>query len=370
MIDPKVQELLKRFEEGTCTPEEVQEVEEWYRKLAAKQSDPEPEDFQQLEKELQHRIPAMSPGFGRAARRWAIAAAVMVGIGVSLWSYVHNTPTHTQQLVNDVLPGGNRATLTLSNGRKIVIDSLASGRIAEDNGIKITKSASGKITYQTTGDPGTGSQNMNTISTPRGGQIEVVLPDGSLAVMNSESTMTYPVRFEQNNRKVNVTGEVYFEVTKDGQRPFIVASFNSIIKVLGTHFNVDANNAKVPMKTTLAEGRIEISLPSTGQRQILAPGQQAITDAASIKVIQVDPYDYIAWKDGIIVFKDTPLKEAIEQICRWYDVSADESLAASGSQPITAEISRKIPLSAVLHAISSGTGLNLQLKERRIYLNK
>ncbi|SFW89812.1 FecR family protein [Chitinophaga sancti] len=83
-----------------------------------------------------------------------------------------------------------------------------------------------------------------------------------------------------------MTEEVYFEVTKDGQRPFIVASFNSIIKVLGTHLNVDANNAKVPMKTTLAEGRIEISLPSSGQRQILAPGQQAITDRASIKVIQ------------------------------------------------------------------------------------
>ncbi|WPQ61907.1 FecR domain-containing protein [Chitinophaga sancti] len=369
MIDPKVQELLKRYEEGLCTPEEKKAVEAWYSIHAALQPEPVGEDYQQLEKELQHRIP-MPPGFGHLARRWAIAASVIIGIGVASWVYFHKAPVVQEPLVNDVAPGGNRATLTLSTGKRIVIDQLANGRIAQDGGVSISKSASGKIIYHAAGDQPERDYKMNTISTPRGGQIEVVLPDGSLAFMNSESTLTYPVQFEPNDRKVTVTGEVYFEVTKDGRRPFIVASLYQKIKVLGTHFNVNANNAKDPMKTTLAEGKVEITLSSTGQRTILAPGQQAIADPTSLKVIHVDPYDFTAWKDGIIVFKDTPLKEAIEQICRWYDVTADESLSASNGLPINAEISRKTPLSAVLHALSSGTGLNFYLKERRIYLTK
>jgi ferric-dicitrate binding protein FerR (iron transport regulator) len=181
--------------------------------------------------------------------------------------------------------------------------------------------------------------------------------------LNAASSLKYPTRFTGNEREVTLTGEGYFEIAKNAKQPFIVVTTNQSIRVLGTHFNVSCYPGD-PIKTTLAEGKIEISRPANSQKTTLKPGDQSIVSPEGIEVHQVNPDDVIAWKDGKFVFIRTPLKEMLRQISRWYDIDVDYSQIPD--QNFDGEISRKLSLQEVLKSVEAGTDLHFQIEGRRI----
>lgn len=296
------------------------------------------------------------------------AAAVLVFLSAALAVYWYTGDNRTQlvsQYGDDVLPGGNRAILTLADGGTIDLDSAANGLLAEQAGILVTKNEDGTITYEVQRDgPDAGTPAFNTISTPRGGQYKVILPDGSIAWLNAASSLRYPTAFTGGERAVALAGEGYFEVTADPRQPFVVRSGSQTVQVLGTQFNVSAYGDEYSMATTLVSGSVRVS-GASGQSLTLRPGQQALNDGQTLEVHPVEVDDYTAWKEGLIVLDSAKLPEIIKQIERWYDVDFDIPAMAN---PNTAYviINRNEKLSAVIRAMEKTYGIRLRIEGRRV----
>lgn len=258
-----------------------------------------------------------------------IAAMLILAAGsATLWFSLRKTvpvapptadvqPAKTPQ--NDLPPGSNKATLTLSNGAVINLDDTRNGQIARQGNTIVDKYANGQLVYQQE-ETAKAEVVYNTLTTPRGGQFKLVLPDGSEVWLNAASTIKYPTSFPGKERKVDIQGEAYFEIAHNASQPFIVNANGMEVKVLGTHFNINAYNDESLLKTSLLEG--SISLSKNGEVVLLTPGQQArLAAAGPIKVINdVDMEEVIAWKNGYFSFNRADLKTVMRQIARWYDV--------------------------------------------------
>jgi ferric-dicitrate binding protein FerR (iron transport regulator) len=275
-------------------------------------------------------------------------------------SFIFNKPV---QIAAEIQPGTNKAILTLGNGQKISLNDTKNGNIATLRGVQVSNdTASSIVTYQS--NPNTDPTLINTITTPAGGQYQLILPDGSKVFLNATSSLTFPSRFAFNKREVNLTGEAYFEVTKDSQKPFLVTSKGQQLKVLGTHFNISAYPNE-PLKTTLAEGKVEISLTANPQKTVLQPGDQSIVNLNDIHVQQVNPDDVIAWKDGLFAFNQLPLKDVFQQLGRWYNVTF-ESNSKLDNHTFDGEIPRTYTLSQVLTMIELSTNLKFKVEGQKI----
>lgn len=264
--------------------------------------------------------------------RYAAAIVLVVGIAALIMIFKGHKNGTDQSLVSTgntvpatITPGGNRAVLTLSDGTKITLNNAANGAIAQQGNTEVIKRANGQLEYKLLGL----SQQqlmLNTMSTPRGGQYQLTLPDGTKVWLNAASSISYPVAFIEAQRKVSVTGEAYFEVAKDQSKPFFVTigEGRNEVEVLGTHFNINAYSNEDSVKTTLLEGKIKISASQTSE--LLSPGQQAkIANSASagagITIISnADTEQAIAWKNGGFSFDNTDIRVIMRQVERWYDV--------------------------------------------------
>jgi transmembrane sensor len=283
------------------------------------------------------------------------AAAILILFGIGTYLYINNQkekPSVTQNspvpVQNDVAPGGNRATLTLADGSKIILDSAKSGELAHEENATITKTADGKIVY----DPNKKIGDkilLNTMTTPRGGQYQVTLPDGSQVWLNAESSITYPTAFTGSERKVSVTGEAYFEVAKNKLKPFRVDIGSATIEVLGTHFNVNTYKEEPIKNTTLLEGSVRIKTVHTSLT--LKPGQQGQLKGQQLSLAaNPDLEQVVAWKNGTFDFNGLALEKAMLQISRWYDVE----VVYEGKKPgirFSGEMGRDLNLSQVLKAL-------------------
>ena len=292
-----------------------------------------------------------------------IAAAFIILIGISVYFFNRNTSNRStndeivkiepvQELNNDVLPGGDKAILTLANGSQIVLDSAANGIVAQQGNTEVMKLANGQLVYKEAGDQAN-EVLYNTMVTPHGGQYRLMLPDGSRVWLNAVSSIRFPTAFTGKERTVEITGEAYFEIAKDLSRPFRVLvrphSGNGVMEVavLGTHFNINAYKDEPAIKTTLLEGSVKVSMSTS--LTITKPGQQAqLNNSEIIKVINdADVAEAVAWKDGRFEFNDADLKTIMRQVMRWYDVDVEYQ----GNLPdryFTANISRNKTLSGVL----------------------
>lgn len=256
-------------------------------------------------------------------------------------------------VVNDVKAGTNNATLTLDDGTTIVLDSAANGSLAKQGNIKVLK-INGQITYKT-GDGNIDAKPVyNTIATARGNQYLVLLSDGSKVWLNAASSIHFPAFFATNERRVQITGEAYFEVAKDATKPFRVeftsqSGAKGEVEVLGTHFDVSAYADDQDIKTTLLEGSVKIS--RAGEMQMLSPGQQAVVtmDAIALKK-DVDVSQVVAWKDGYFVFNNTNIQTIMKQVARWYDVDVNFE-GKMQEEGFTGKISRDVPLSEFLKVL-------------------
>ena len=286
---------------------------------------------------------------------WAAAAIIIITAGAYLLSVQRKNTTvsipGTSKLA-DIAPGKQGAILTLADGSQVVLDSLANGIVAKQNGAQVVLK-NGQLSYDALGEA-TAEITYNTITVPRGRQFQLVLPDGSRVWLNAASSLTYPTAFSGRERSVKISGEAYFEIARDEQRPFKVNIDNETgIQVLGTRFNVHAYPEEAAIKTTLLEGAVRMI--SGKQQALLAPGQAAQTlrgvNQQPIQIINnTDLEKALAWKNGLFDFEDTRLEEVMRQLARWYDI---EIVYESGIPPIVfgGKISRDMMLSDLLKVL-------------------
>ena len=334
MNENEILALLKKYQEGALSNEDKDKVDAWYLHKASNSNlqlnEYELEDSYQY---LKAKLPLKQET--KVIRIWprvAVAAsiAVLLGTGIFYFTKTKEQPIQVAEKPQEIAPGGNRGILTLSNGKQIVLaDISAKDTIAkegEDDEVTIKMGANGVITYIINPNTDTSKADanlFNTLSTPTGGQYNIVLADGTKVYLNAVSSIKYPTQFNGDQRIVELDGEAYFEVAKNKNKPFIVKSGDQDIEVLGTHFNVHAYDNESVVKTTLLEGSVAVSYKN--QKAILKPGQQSnVSDKFSnITVKQVDTEAAIAWKNGRFKFDNADLKTVMRQLERWYGIKVE-----------------------------------------------
>lgn len=292
---------------------------------------------------------------------YAAAIVLLVSVGFAIYWFTQSSGLQTQELISqygeDVLPGGDRATLVLDNGDSLSLLNGHSGIIVGEDGVAYEDGTS---------IPEAKSGQYATLAVPRGGRYHITLPDGTQVWLNSASSLTYPTVFDDSSRTVSLRGEGFFEVVPD-KLPFKVKTTGQTVMVLGTRFNVNAYQNEPGVTTTLVSGSVEIAL-NRGRvsRLQLKPGEQAIVSDKTIKVRKVALPIYTAWKDGDFRFRETPLPEVLRQLERWYDIEVDYHNVPNDK--IHGIISRDKKLSSILFTIEKVSGYTFRFKEGRLSL--
>jgi len=307
--------LLHKYRKGTATPEERAVIESWYTKYASELPKVIGEDESGVQKRVWARLNNRSKV--NYLRRWIpyAAAAVLTAIVVYFLVDDRQQTLDATVAIEEIQPGGNRATLTFADGRSIKLDEGMNGIVVGD---AVTYLDGREVLSERNTASGDASNTM-TISTPRGGQYRVVLDDGTEVWLNAESTLRYPGKFTGKYRQVEVEGEAYFAVAKDSEKPFRLVTRGQLIEVVGTEFNVSAYANDAAIQTTLIKGKVRVQ-PDGYDAVILHPGQQSIVDSASVSIEKVNVGQYSAWKEGNFYFNGDSPEVAFAQLSRWYDI--------------------------------------------------
>ena len=306
------------------------------------------------------------PFAGRSWFKYAAAALIVVAAGVYLWKSPsgeqRSGPAISGHFDMNVAPGGNKAMITLADGSTIVLDSAANGALAQQGGAQIVKQANGQIAYVYAGQQ-PDKIYYNTMSTPRGGQYRLTLPDGTQAWLNAASSITYPTAFVEDKRTVSITGEVYFEVAKMENKPFQATVNDMTVEALGTHFNVNSYKDEASMNATLLEGSVQVI--KGNDKVILKPGQQSISlnNGQGLKVVKANIEQVMAWKNGVFHFENKNLREVMREISRWYDLDVRYE---EGTPDIEfgGEIGRDLNLSQVINGLTV-SGLHFRMENEK-----
>ncbi len=335
-----IDKLYENYLNGTITDAEKKELFDRIRKsgdanlqqLAERYLSQEPpEDLSQIQgktdqifEKIKQQIDINEQPKKRMLWQWLpYVAAILVAATVTLFIINQRIAKkqliqNTAQLLGEDIPAGtNRATLRLANGKSISLDDAQLGQLALEQGVKVTKTADGQLLYEVLENT-QHSAVFNSISTPNGGKYTIKLPDGSTVYLNAASQLKYPTQFDGAERRVELSGEAYFEVAKDSRRPFLVKTSTQLVQVLGTHFNVNSYQDEGETTTTLAEGSVKVSTASG--TKVLKPGQQTIVTAKSIALRQADLETALAWKNGRIEYKDASIETIMADVSRWYDL--------------------------------------------------
>jgi transmembrane sensor len=318
----------------TLPEQQVKDVLEMYQHIASNVTEPaDLQLIQKIEDRLDAQAPAEKPQMRQlwpSVNRWVVAACLLVAFAVGGY-FLFDSPVNGPAIANKpqktaILQGGNKAILRLANGSKIILDSVKTGEIAKQGGAIIVKTKDGKVIFDAsnTDSKPTDEIAFNTLSTPRGGQYMVKLPDGSAVWLNSSSSLKFPTSFSANERVVELTGEAYFEVAKNPLKPFKVKTAQQMVEVLGTHFNINAYDDEPSVATTLLEGSVKVSQNSSGKTLVLKPGQQARLDN-DLRKFDVDASLYVDWKDGYFKFTREDIHSILRKAARWYDVDVSYS---------------------------------------------
>ncbi|HWK07763.1 MAG TPA: FecR domain-containing protein [Puia sp.] len=401
MDNSAMQKLLDRYLSGACTTEEQLKVEQWLEQQQNAGNEWTEMDapakaawMARLHQDVQHTIKTRAlagenttlretatpkiPIYKRPFPRMAAAAAIILVIGAGAWwlkqGFSHDVVKirEADLQLNDVLPGGNKAILTLANGSTITLDSAANGKLTQQGNTTVLKADNGQLAYNAVNERPT-EVVYNTLATPRGGQYRLVLPDGSKVWLNAASSIYYPTAFIGKERKVSITGEVYFEVTENADMPFIVEATTysgnkGEVKVLGTHFDVNAYNDEETMNTTLLEGSVLVKKDRA--TAMLKPGQQAqLAKEGGIKLVNdADLEEIVAWKNGKISCRNMDLENIMRQVARWYDVEVvyEDRIP----DRYTVSVSRDVPVSQLLRFLQESQGVHFRIEGKKITVLK
>ncbi|RZK47109.1 MAG: DUF4974 domain-containing protein [Pedobacter sp.] len=303
--------------------------------------------------------------------KWVAAAAVVLMLSVASIFYF-NKKEHSVYST-DVQPGGNRAILTLADGKKIALNDLKNGDLIKESGISISKTANGQLVYKIEESAETSDDSkMNTITTPKGGEWEIRLPDGSAVWLNSASELRYPINISKSKQRlVELTGEAYFEVKQDKAHPFIVKTHKQKLEVLGTHFNINSYADEPVTKTTLFEGSVRVSeLNDPASFGLLKPGEQSILSASGFQVDAVNVDEAIAWKNGYFMFNNERQESILKKIARWYDVEIEYVNPEAKDVMYYGTVSRFEKISKVLRKFEQTGEVRYDIKNKKVLVYK
>ncbi|WP_379005028.1 FecR family protein [Parapedobacter sp. GCM10030251] len=328
--DEKMRQLLKRYLAGECTDAEQKIVDRWYEAIDNRHVGDSVHE--EMNEDL-HAIRAhVGPHPSRCTLRWfhylSAAAVLAIAIGITV-KLALPTPSisHGKEIASleakHILPGSDKATLTLPDGRVISLDELTVGTFGQASGNRLIKNEEGSLVYERSlelAEPSTGA-DYHTMTIPAGGQYRLTLPDGSRVWLNSASSLTYAVNQFEQERTVTLAGEAYFEVVSDSRKPFRVITDKQTVTVLGTKFNINSYPDELGTKTTLVEGSVDITSNQAARSVRLAPGQESFVDGSGPPTIrQVEAGHAIAWINGLFQFDGNTIDEVMRQLARWYDV--------------------------------------------------
>lgn len=389
-ISDRLTYLYRKYIDGSCTETELQEFFEYVSKPGMREklealADAHLENIHPGAEEpaidwdyMYNRVTRTAPAGGkRKVKRllaWpAIAAASIVilmaatGVYLLLKEKPHEPEWTHSRFKNDIPPGNSKAVLTLANGTSIALYEGNSGFLSGLEKTKGLKLNSGELIYPAPGS-NTGKAVYNTLTTPRGGQFRLVLPDGTRVWLNAASSITYPVAFTGSSRKVTVTGEVYLEVTPDTGKPFKVIVNGMEIAVLGTCFNINAYTDEPAISTTLLEGAVRVSRGDN--TQVLQPGQQVqlLKDGTFRLQQDTDTSAVTAWKNGMFAFNDADIASIMRQVNRWYD--AEIVYTSSVTQHFMGSIPRDVPVSKLLTMLELTGRLKFRIEGRKIFVTQ
>src|SRR6187431_1992 len=392
-----MQELFKKYLENKCSPQElklllkefdIEDNEELLRTLIIQELETEQEISSFTTEELENslagtfnaikskldseKINVVAPVVPLIKRNWfrLAAAAVFVLAVIGVYLLVNQHPVElpvaiNQHQTNDILPGGNKAVLTLSNRSDINLESVSNGTIIEEGDTKISKLNDGQVVYNRLEEKPT-QVLYNMVTTPRGGQYQLLLADGSKVWLNSASSIRFPVSFNGNERRVEVSGEAYFEVAKDPSMPFKVdVDGKNEIEVLGTHFNINSYEDGGSIKTTLLEGIVKVTSLKTGESKLITPGQQAqLNTDGQITINKADPDKVMAWKNGYFNVDGADTKTVMQLLSRWYDVDVVYE-GAIPQREWGGDIEKNLKLSQMLKILEKND-LHFRLEGRKL----
>lgn len=387
MSQERIKQLLKLYADNAATKEEVEEVFGFIKsgesdvhleQMIAESYDEEPaitllqENCDQVWNKIHSEVVTTSKKRLPVLfiKRYVAAASLLLMMGSAFLFMVYKknekktgiaaSNAHT----NDIKPGGNKATLTLADGSVIMLDTAKNGYVANQSNTKIIKLNTGLLSYKKEGK-NEGKVLFNTITTPRGGQYQLELPDGTVVWLNAASSLIFPTAFVGKERRVELKGEAYFEVAKNAAMPFHVTASNTDITVLGTHFNIMSYAEEQNISTTLLEGGI--NLTANGVTKNLQPGRQVDLNRTTNNLDEhnANIKQVMAWKNGEFRFKETGIKELMRQVGRWYDVDV-EYKTKSTNQYFTASLPRMQNVSALLQMLELTGTVHFKIDNKKI----
>lgn len=378
--------LAEKWIAGTITPEERTRLFEWYDRFDDTELSIDGSDAaafgrlkQEMLQDIRHRI--KPPAKIRRLTRVSVAAAALLLLIPGAWLALHSrtttrlaatTPAKNTSATNDIAPGRSKATLTLADGSTITLDSAHTGNLTSQGNARVIKRGDGQLQYASAAaNTPAAPMVYNVLSTPRGGEYRLKLQDGTNVWLNAGSSIRYPTTFIGKERRVEITGEAYFEVAKNADMPFRVsvnnpaAAKNTEIEVLGTGFDVNAYQDEVGQRTTLIEGSVRVS---NGPGAVtLKPSEQAVSSGNQLKTMQLEnPEQTIAWKNGYFEFENADIPTIMRQISRWYDVDVEYQGKGSDDR-FSGRFSRNVSLAVVLQILHT-SGVQLLADDKKIVI--
>lgn len=376
MEESKLKELLERYRAGESTPEDKAFLESWY--LSHNQTSPFLMKDQERAEDVDLVWALIQPAQASSKKInlwYYAAAAAVVLIFFSIGSYFlikdRNRVSTNAIVKNDAAPGINRATLTLADGKKLILGDAISGQLARQAGVIITKTSKGELIYtvRKVNIKAQAPTQFNELQTVRGEQYQVVLPDGSHVWLNAASSLRYPVVFNGKERLVELKGEAYFEVAHNKLSPFKVKTQQQEVEVLGTHFNVNAYADEKVTATTLMEGSVKVTSTADHKNTIIKPGQQSRVNNLEVQVREVDTDEAIAWKNGYFLFNNENLESIMRKISRWYNVDVEYKNEAVRSMVFGGTVSKYKNVSQVIKSLELTNAVHFTIEKNKIIVS-
>jgi hypothetical protein len=367
----KIKDWSQKYISGELTKVEKETFEAWYREIGADFPMLPDDRINKLREEIFEKLPGHTRKKFPDAFLLAAAGIAVVMVSLILQVVFHKSDLVVKNIPRDIPPGGNRAVLTLANGRQIDLAKAANGNLAVQAGLHIIKNGPGQVIYQDGQRKKQDGQPVyNTVSTPDGGIWQLGLPDGTKVWLNNSSALAYPATFAgAKQRTVELHGEAYFEVAKDKAHPFVVKSAEQEVRVFGTHFNIRAFKGDQVTQTTLLEGSVSVNSHDKPGAQVLKPGEQACFSHGLMTIGKVNINDAIAWKDGYFRFTDAPIEQVMRELSRWYGIEVRYEGPVPGEN-LNGKISRLKNISKVLAALEATKTVHFKVKGRRVTVMK
>jgi transmembrane sensor len=382
MTKEQFRELIQKISDGEATDQEIglyNKIYSAYQLKGELWDEREMGNQQHIGAKLAQRIkrgllPIPVVPLWRNKKVIAVAAILLVTLSSSIFFLFKEPVSYLNEISKtgkDIYPGINKATLTLSTGEKIALTDSLTGDLASENGLNISKTAEGTLVYKISENVHKLSpESYNTIETPKGGQYQIILPDGTKIWLNAASVFKYPASFSNfRERRVELRGEAYFEVSKVKGLPFIVKTDKQEVEVLGTHFNVNAYPDEPDSRTTLLEGRVKVTAPQL-KSVVIEPGQQTLVAKGIINIKTVDTEQTIDWKNDEFIFKNETLGSIMRKIARWYDVDIVFTDAEIVKETFSGSLSRQNTISEILKTLELTDRVHFKIDGRKILIKK